>query len=87
MVDKLDLEKYQPSCFLAHELVNKLTVIVGHCGLLEGHAPEDAECMNRIQAISELAKGMAEELNKHQCSINAATRAAEKKKSSAAGRA
>lgn len=82
MVDKLNLEKYQPSCFLAHELVNKLAVIVGHCDLLEGYVPEDAqECKNRIQAITELAKGMAEELSRHQCSIDAATKAAAKKSS------
>jgi hypothetical protein len=31
MVDKPDLGKYQPSCLLAHELVNKLSVVVGYC--------------------------------------------------------
>jgi nitrogen-specific signal transduction histidine kinase len=34
-------QKYHPSCMLAHELVNKLSVVVGYCDLLKNHAPED----------------------------------------------
>jgi hypothetical protein len=30
-----DAQKYHPSCLLAHELVNKLAVVVGYCDLFE----------------------------------------------------
>ena len=62
--------KYRPSCILAHELINKLTVIVGHCDLLKENAPEDSHCLERLMQIREVAKSMAEELNSHQCHLD-----------------
>jgi hypothetical protein len=75
-VDKLDLSNYQPSCLLAHELVNKLSVVVGYCDLLTDQMPEDSVGQGQLRKIREIAKAMVEELNAHQCSIEAMTREA-----------
>jgi hypothetical protein len=69
MVDRPDLGKYQPSCILAHELVNRLSVIVGYCDLLADEAPEDTKCLKRLNAIRCIAKTMADDLTKHQCQL------------------
>lgn len=37
MFDKLDLAQYRRRCDLAHELVNKLSIIVGYCGSAKGN--------------------------------------------------
>jgi hypothetical protein len=69
-VDKPDLSKYRPRCILAHEMINKLTIIVGHCDLLKESTPEDSHCLERLRAIGEVAKSMADELNRHQCHLD-----------------
>jgi len=51
MVDKPDLGKYQPSCLLAHELVNKLSVVVGYCDLLRDHVPDDSPGQVQLRKI------------------------------------
>jgi hypothetical protein len=66
--------KYQPSCMLAHELVNQLSVIVGHCDLLEERTPEDSACLERLKAIRDVAKAMAQQLTQHQCDLDAMMR-------------
>ena len=76
MVDQPDLGKYQPSCLLAHELVNKLSVVVGYCDLLKDHMPEDSAGQEQLRKIREIGLSMAEELTAHQCSIEAMTREA-----------
>jgi hypothetical protein len=67
-------QKYYPSCLLAHELVNKLSVVVGYCDLLTNHALEDLELHKRLDAIREITLGMAKQLNDHQCQIDVVTR-------------
>jgi hypothetical protein len=79
MVDKPDLGKYQPSCNLAHGLVNKLSVIIGYCDLLKDEAPEDSECQKRLDAVRAITKDMAAELLRHQCDIEVIMREARKK--------
>ena len=79
MVDKPDLGKYQPSCNLAHGLVNKLSVIVGYCDLAKDDVPEDSKCRKHMEAIRSIAKNMAEELLRHQCDLEVIMRDARKK--------
>jgi hypothetical protein len=79
MVDKPDLGKYQPSCNLAHGLVNKLSLIVGYCDLLKDDALEDSKCRKRLDAIRGIAKDMAHELLGHQCELEVILRKASKK--------
>lgn len=73
-MEKRNLGKHQPSCILAHDLINKLTVIVGRCDLLKERAPEDSECLKHLALIRDAAKAMAEELNQHQCRLDAMMR-------------
>jgi signal transduction histidine kinase len=55
-------------CWLAHDLRNKLAIVVGQCELLIEHAL-DGDAVQRLQAIHRAAQGMAEALNKHQCQL------------------
>ncbi len=73
-MEKIDLGKHQPSCMLAHRLINQLSVIVGHCDLIKEIATEHPKCLARLSTIREVAKAMAKELNEHQCEIDVLTR-------------
>jgi len=55
-----------PRCSLTHNLINKLSVIVGECELLNEHAME-AECARRLGVIIKTAQTMAAELQRHHC--------------------
>lgn len=55
---------------LAHEMINRLSVIIGNCDVVSAKAQTDSECAKRLLAIRESARVMAEELNKHQCELN-----------------
>jgi hypothetical protein len=70
------LGKYQPSCVLAHNLLNKLSVIVGCCDLLKAEVPENATCEVRLRAIRRIAQQMAEYLGKHRCQMEVLSREA-----------
>ena len=59
-----------PACILAHELINKLSTIIGNCDLVSEMAPVDSEGAKRLSVIRETARGMAVELNKRQCELN-----------------
>jgi hypothetical protein len=74
MVEKVDLGKYQPNCVLAHDLVNKLSVIVGCCDLLKEEVPENATCEVRLRTIRRIAQEMAEYLKLHQCQLEVVSR-------------
>lgn len=56
-----------PICPLAHSLLGKLTVIVGHCDLLLEKESTDPECANRLRLVREAARSMGVELQDHQC--------------------
>ncbi len=71
-MERLDLSNFQPSCFLAHDLVNKLSVIVGYCDLMKETAATDPDCAKRLLIVSDLAKRMARELQDHQCQVELA---------------
>jgi hypothetical protein len=63
-----------PACQLAHDMANKLAVIIGNCELLDEHVEPGSECARRIGAIRKVAEGMAKEVNQHQCKISEAIR-------------
>ncbi|HUA15387.1 MAG TPA: hypothetical protein VMG31_08810 [Verrucomicrobiae bacterium] len=67
---------YQPSCMLAHDLINRLSIIVGYCDLLAEESKEKAEpaCRERIHLIREVAQAAAAELGKHQCKLESIMR-------------
>jgi len=61
---------YQPICMLAHDLLNHLSVIVGHCDLLTEEQDEDSECRKHLLSIREAARSAAADLKKHQCRLD-----------------
>jgi len=62
-------EKYKLECPLAHELINKLSVIVGNCDLLAESTPEDSPLLERTLVIREMAKAVAKELGQIECDL------------------
>ncbi len=73
-------EKHTPLCVVSHNFINKLTVIIGSCQLLQEKTEQmecvDCEFSRRISVIESIAQGLAEELKHHQCSLDPATRMA-----------
>jgi nitrogen-specific signal transduction histidine kinase len=65
-----------PVCMLAHEMVNKLSVIIGNCDLVSENTPPDSDCAKRLRIIGEAARYMVTELNKHQCELSGLLRTA-----------
>ena len=58
------------TCQLAHDLLNKLTAIVGHCDILDTHEhPSSVECHDRLHRIRALACLMAAMLHEQQCGV------------------
>lgn len=59
-----------PTCLLAHHFVNKLSVIIGQCELLDDHVIEP-ECAERLRVIRQTAHAMAAEINHHRSQVPA----------------
>ncbi|MFZ0631645.1 MAG: hypothetical protein WA399_05975 [Acidobacteriaceae bacterium] len=57
-----------PSCSLAHDLLNKLTAILGQCDLLQPEITEPAS--HRVSVIQDLARQIAQTVIRHQCSLD-----------------
>jgi hypothetical protein len=64
-------EQLQPLCCLAHDLINKMSVIVGFCDLLNEKAQDD-ESAKRLALIHDIAESAAKELVRHQCQLQEA---------------
>ena len=61
--------KYQLDCPLAHDLLNKLTVIVGTCDLLVEKTPENSPSLAQMLMIRNVARSMATDLGQLQCDL------------------
>lgn len=57
-------------CMLAHESINKLSVIIGNCDLAKEKITTDPDSAKRFAIIRQAANAMATELNKHQCGLS-----------------
>ncbi len=76
MAKKRNTGKDTKSDFLfAHNLINRLAVIVGHCDLLKEVLPEDPKHMEHVNRIKKNALSMAEELKNYQRSLATMKRA------------
>lgn len=64
-----NLGTYQPNCRLAHDVINRLSVIVGYCDLLADETPEGSDCRKRLLTIRDLARLAATDLTEHQCRL------------------
>jgi len=62
---------HEPASIVAHNLVNKLSAIVGFCDLLYEKIEKDAdpESAKQIGLIHDLAKSAAQELIEHQSEL------------------
>jgi hypothetical protein len=56
----------QPASVAVHDLINKLSVIIGHCDLLGEITQAGTEPARRIGLIRELAKEAARDLTERQ---------------------
>lgn len=61
--------KYQPECAVAHDLINRLSAIIGHCDLLAEDTPLDSPSLERVLLIRHLASLIAKDLGKFQCDL------------------
>jgi len=80
MEDNSNGTEHQPTCLLAHSLLNKLSVIVGFCQLLEEEARSGTALARRAGMIHDMAKDMGEEIVTHQCRLSEADRSRELQK-------
>jgi hypothetical protein len=62
-----------PVCSIMHNLINKLSVIVGSCQLL-GERTADPESAARLQVIRQTAEAMADEIGSSRCQVVGLTR-------------
>jgi len=69
---------YDRLCILAHDLNNKLSVIVGECELLSQHDEVTPECSRRLTRLKELAISMSKRINGSDCRMIAAGEEREK---------
>jgi hypothetical protein len=77
-------EKHRPPCLLAHDLLNKLSAMIGFCDLWIEKAEQQStneEFMKRLVSIQALAKSAAEELKEHQCELSVLIRSTKPAKS------
>ncbi len=59
-----------PICMLAHECMNKLSVIIGHCDLAGETTPGESDYLERIATIRDTANAMADAMSGHQCELS-----------------
>ena len=62
----LDSRNYEPASSLVHQLINKLTVIIGGCDLLQQKPELTEECKQRIVMIQQAAQSMVHEIAEYQ---------------------
>jgi hypothetical protein len=63
---KKNLESLPADFYLAHKLINQLSIIVGNCALIKEELPRDSEHIKRLTFIQDTARSMAAELKKKQ---------------------
>jgi len=73
--------EYSYSSVVANTLLDKLSVIVGHCELMPEQAALDPEILKRLRLIQQVAQSMADDIHKYQGQIDAAIRDADAKAS------
>jgi len=62
-------------CFLSHDVVNKLTAIIGQCDILTEGA--SGECLSRLDKIRNLAHSASTILNTRSCELRGLKRVSE----------
>ncbi len=73
-------ERHQPAFMVAHDLVNKLSAIVGHCDLLIEETEQGTEHARRLTLIRDTANTAAKELKEHQRQLEVEMRRMDRRK-------
>lgn len=60
---------YEPECPLAHDFVNQLSALIGHCDLMVEKISVDSPLVRHVLVIRDIARGMAKDLNQFQCDL------------------
>jgi hypothetical protein len=66
----MSLSLPEGNCWLAHDLNNKLAIVLGYCELLMEVSPNAPDYVQRLRAIQSAARSMAEALKEHQCELS-----------------
>jgi len=72
-------------CLLAHNVVNKLSAIIGHCEMLDIDAHDSPQCIERLHKIRDLASSAAAMLQSGECENAAVMRILELENAFAGG--
>jgi hypothetical protein len=56
-------------CPLAHDLLNKLSIVIGHCELLVEDTENDSRIKTRVLLLRDVAASMAQDLKQFQCEL------------------
>jgi hypothetical protein len=67
----MDKSRHEPECMLAHQLIDKLANIVGHCDLLGGDMGGEMRFAYRVNIIQKAARKLTAELVDHQRELSA----------------
>ena len=59
-------ERHEPTCMVAHDLLNKFAVIIGQCELLNEMMEPGTPSAERLARIRKIAESAVKELNEHQ---------------------
>jgi hypothetical protein len=70
---KSKAERHAPACMLAHQMINKVSAIIGHCDLFLEKTEPGTPHANRISVIREIAQTAVKELVEHQQQVEAET--------------
>jgi len=69
-MEQLNGRPVLPVCILLHELINQLSVIIGHCDIGMERSPLGSDSARRFKAIGETAHHVIRGMRDHQCELN-----------------
>jgi hypothetical protein len=75
-MEKSNGRPFLPPCMMLHEVVNKLSIIIGNCDLVIEKSPADSECIKRLQVIGGTARAVVRIMQGHQCELTGLLRTA-----------
>ena len=79
-MDRTNGGQNKPKCFLAHNILNKLSVIIGSCEIvlesLKGEKPCEPPVERRVAVVREMAWELVNEVRERGCELDRAARTA-----------
>lgn len=73
-------DPHQPSCMVAHDMINKFSAIIGQCDLQREKVGPSAEYAGWLSVIRNIAAKAVEELREHQRQVSAETQKPDRQK-------